>query len=301
MCQPIFTDYAFKPHLMKSKNLFYLLLLLVFGACSSQKAKKPASEDLIVATYNIRYNTPNDGENAWPNRKEQVKGLIRYHEFDLFGTQEGLIGQLNDLAEMQEFAFTGVGRDNGEQAGEHSAIFYKKSRFELLDSGDFWLSETPDEPSYGWEAKHRRICSWAKFNDRQTGKTFFVFNAHFDHQAVEARRQSGMLVVEKMKEVAGDAPILFLGDLNSTPDTEQIITIKSFLNDAYEVSEIQPYGPVGTFNSFDFLAPMDRRIDYIFVSDHFTVKKYGVLTDSYDQKYPSDHQPVVAKVVIDGQ
>lgn len=284
---------------MKSKILFNLFLLFVLGACSSPKADSLSSQELVVASFNVRYNTPNDGENAWPNRKEQVKALIRYHEFDLFGTQEGLIGQLNDLSEMEEYAFTGVGRDDGEQAGEHSAIFYNKSRFELLGSGDFWLSETPNEPSYGWEAKHRRICSWGKFSDKQTGKTFFVFNAHFDHQAVEARRQSGILVVEKMKEIARDAPILFLGDLNSTPDTEQIITIKSFLNDAYEVSEMPPYGPVGTFNSFDFLAPMERRIDYIFVSDHVSVKKYGVLTDSYDQKYPSDHQPVVAKVVID--
>jgi endonuclease/exonuclease/phosphatase family metal-dependent hydrolase len=284
---------------MNAKILFYLFLFLVLAACSSQKADPASTQDLIVASYNIRYNTPNDGENAWPERKEQVKGLIRYHEFDLFGTQEGLIGQLEDLGEMQEYAFTGVGRDDGQQAGEHSAIFYRTDRFELLDSGDFWLSETPDEPSYGWEAKHRRICSWAKFNDQLTGKTFFVFNAHFDHQAVEARRQSGILVVEKMKEIAGDAPILFLGDLNSTPDTEQIITIKTFLKDAYEVSEMPAYGPVGTFNSFDFHAPMERRIDYIFVSGHFSVQKYGVLTDSYDQKYPSDHQPVVAKVVID--
>ncbi len=283
---------------MNAKILFYLFLFFLFAACGSPKADNSSPQDIIVATYNIRYNTPNDGENAWPNRKEQVKALIRYHEFDLFGTQEGLIGQLNDLSEMSEYAFTGVGRDDGQQAGEHSAIFYKKSRFELLDSGEFWLSETPNEPSYGWEAKHRRICSWGKFNDQLTGKTFFVFNAHFDHQAVEARRQSGILVVEKMKAIAGDAPILFLGDLNSTPDTEQIVTIKSFLNDAYEVSEMPPYGPVGTFNSFDFLAPMDRRIDYIFVSDHFTVKRYGVLTDSYDEKYPSDHQPVVAKVVV---
>lgn len=284
---------------MNAKILFYLFLFTLLAACSSPKADNPSNQDLIVASYNIRYNTPNDGENAWPNRKEQVKALIRYHEFDLFGTQEGLIGQLNDLSEMQEYAFTGVGRDDGLQAGEHSAIFYRTSRFELLDSGDFWLSETPDEPSYGWEAKHRRICSWGKFNDQLTGKTFFVFNAHFDHQAVEARRQSGILMVEKMKEIAGDAPILFLGDLNSTPDTEQILTIKSFLNDAYEVSEMPPYGPVGTFNSFDFLAPMQKRIDYVFTSDHFSVEKYGVLTDSYDQKYPSDHQPVVAKVVID--
>jgi endonuclease/exonuclease/phosphatase family metal-dependent hydrolase len=256
------------------------------------------SQEIIFATYNIRYNNSNDGENAWPNRKEEVKALIRFHEFDIFGTQEGLIGQLNNLLEMNEYAFTGVGRDDGKTDGEHSAIFYKKERFELLDSGNFWLSETPEKPSYGWEARHRRICSWGKFKDRQTKKTFYVFNAHFDHQAVEARRQSGILMVQKMKEIAQNNPVVFMGDLNSTPDTEQIQTISSYLNDSYKVTELPPYGPKGTFNSFNFMAPMDKRIDYIFVSDNITIKKYGVLTDSYDHKYPSDHQPVMVKALI---
>ncbi|WP_430971729.1 endonuclease/exonuclease/phosphatase family protein [Sunxiuqinia rutila] len=287
---------------MKIKFLFSIFVMLAFAACNGKQTTSDTNQvetKLIVASYNLRYNTPNDGENAWPNRKEQVKGLIRYHEFDIFGTQEGLIGQLNDLLEMQEFAFTGVGRDDGKQAGEHSAIFYKKSRFELLDSGDFWLSETPEEPSYGWEAKHRRICSWGEFKDKLTAKTFFVFNAHFDHQAVEAQRQSGILVVEKMKEIAGDGTIIFMGDLNSTPETEQIQNISGYLNDTYAVTQMPPYGPVGTFNSFKFDAPMNNRIDYVFVSEDVNVMSYGVLTDSYDQKYPSDHQPVVAKVVLD--
>ncbi|MGQ7867916.1 endonuclease/exonuclease/phosphatase family protein [Sunxiuqinia sp. sy24] len=287
---------------MKIKFLFSIFVMLAFAACTGKQTTSNANQpdpELVIATFNLRYNNPNDGENAWPNRKEQVKALIRYHEFDIFGTQEGLIGQLNDLSEMSEFAFTGVGRDDGKQDGEHSAIFYKKSRFDLLGNGDFWLSETPDEPSYGWEAKHRRICSWGKFKDKLTAKTFFIFNAHFDHQAVEAQRQSGILVVEKMKEIAGDGPVVFMGDLNSTPETEQIQTISGFLNDSYKATKMPPYGPEGTFNSFNFNAPMDKRIDYVFVSKDVTVSSYGVLTDSYDQKYPSDHQPVVAKVVID--
>lgn len=287
---------------MNVKLFFSVFLLFVLAACeakSSSEETAQAQSNLIVASYNIRYNNPNDGENAWPKRKEQVKALIRYHEFDIFGTQEGLIEQLEDLSSMTEYAYVGVGRDDGNQQGEHSAIFYRKAKFELIDKGDFWLSETPAEPSYGWGAKHRRICSWAEFKDKASGKKIFVFNAHFDHQAKEAQRQSGTLVVEKMKAIAGGETVIFMGDLNSTPETEQIRTINGFLQDTREKSEMEPYGPVGTFNSFNFLAPMDNRIDYIFVSDDVEVASYGVLTDSYDQKYPSDHQPVVAKVKID--
>jgi endonuclease/exonuclease/phosphatase family metal-dependent hydrolase len=288
---------------MKFRLLFLFCSFFVFSFLRiegmSNTENQPHQNELIVATYNVRYNNPNDGENAWPNRKEQVKALIRFYEFDIFGTQEGLINQLTDLAEMEEYAFTGVGRDDGVTQGEHSAIFYKKERFQLLENGDFWLSETPEKPSYGWGAGHRRICSWGKFKDKTSGKTFFVFNAHFDHRAEEAQRQSGVLMVDKIKEIAGDNTVFCMGDFNSTPETEQIKTLNSLLDDSYAVSKMPPYGPVGTFNSFNFNAPMDRRIDYIFVSKAVTVLKYGVLTDSYEQKYPSDHQPVVVKAIIE--
>lgn len=284
---------------MKVKSILLILtvILSVLTGFGSIKLKN-GDKELIVASYNIRLNTPNDGVNAWPNRKEHVQALILYHEFDIFGTQEGFIGQLNDLLEMKEYAYTGAGRDDGKQQGEHSAIFYRKDRFRLLGNGDFWFSETPEKPSFGWEAKHRRICSWGKFEDKETGEIFFVFNSHFDHQATEARRQSGILLVDRIREIAGKETVFCMGDFNSTPETEQIQTIKSLLNDAYEVSNMKPYGPVGTFNSFNYNAPMDNRIDYVFVSKNVEVKKYGVLTDSYEQKFPSDHQPVVIEAVI---
>jgi endonuclease/exonuclease/phosphatase family metal-dependent hydrolase len=256
-------------------------------------------EPITVATYNLRYNNPGDGINAWPNRKENVKALIRFHEFDLFGTQEALRGQLNDVAELAGFAFVGVGRDDGREAGEHSAIFYKKDRFKVLQSGNFWLSETPDKPGKGWDATCcNRICSWAKFTDLKTKKAFYFFSVHFDHQGVEARRQSGKLMVSKIREIAKNEPVILVGDFNSTPDTEQIKTIQTLLNDAHEVTQTPPYGPEGIFNAFKFDAPMKDRIDYIFVSKPFAVLKYGVLTDAKEQRYPSDHQPVVVKVVL---
>lgn len=279
---------------MKNFIFLFVACFIFLPASYSQNNKS-----MIVASFNIRYDNPGDGINSWTNRKEHVKALIRFHDFDIFGTQEGLIGQLKGITELQQYALTGHGRDDGKEAGEHSAILYKKDRFKLLDSGDFWLSETPGKPTIGWDAQCcKRICSWGKFKDLQSRKEFYFFCVHFDHQGAEARRQSGMLMISKIKEIAKEIPVICVGDFNSTPETEQIATMQTLLQDAHKISDEPPYGPEGTTNGFKFDAPMKHRIDYIFVSKKINVLKYGVLTDSYDQKYPSDHQPIMSKIVI---
>jgi len=278
-----------------------IIMILCAGLlCMPTIAQK--KKELRVASYNLRYDNPSDGVNAWPNRKENVKALIRYHDFDIFGTQEALINQLKDLCEMPEYAYIGGGRDDGLTGGEHSAIFYKSDRFKLLDTGNFWLSETPDKPGKGWDATCcNRICSWAKFKDANTKKEFYVFNLHFDHQGVVARRESGKLMVQKIREIAGNTPVICTGDFNSTPETEQMQIMQTILKDAYIVTAMPPYGPAGTFNGFRFDAPLKDRIDYIFVSSYFSVSKYAALTDALEQRYPSDHLPVVADVEITGK
>jgi endonuclease/exonuclease/phosphatase family metal-dependent hydrolase len=273
------------------------MMICVCLLCLPATAQK--KKEIRVATYNLRYDNPGDGINAWPNRKENVKALIRFHDFDIFGTQEGLVNQLKDLCEIPGYTYFGAGRDDGLSGGEHSAIFYKTDRFKLLDAGNFWLSETPDKPGKGWDATCcNRICSWIKFKDANTKKVFFVFNVHFDHQGVVARKESGKLMMQKIKEISGDTPVIFTGDLNSTPDTEQVQTIQTIMSDSYMITALPPYGPVGTFNGFRFDAALKERIDYIFVSRHFSVSKYAVLTDALEQRYPSDHMPVVADVEI---
>ena len=267
--------------------------------CLSQFAFAQKTTPINIASYNIRYDNKGDGVNAWPNRKENVKGLIKFHDIEIFGVQEALIGQLKDISELTDFTYIGKGRDDGKEAGEHSAIFYKKDRFKLLKSGDFWLSETPDKPGKGWDATCcNRICSWGRFQDLTTKKEFYFFNVHFDHQGVEARRQSGLLMAKKIKEIAGNSSTILTGDFNSTPETEQIKTIQTILSDSREVTKQPAYGPEGTFNSFKFDAPMDKRIDYIFISKNIDVLKYGVLTDAKEQRYPSDHQPVLIQALI---
>ena len=278
---------------------FTCFIVALSCAFFMQFAFAQSSTSMNVASYNLRYNTKNDGVNAWPNRKEMVKALIQFHEFDLFGTQEGLRGQLDDIAELPDYAFLGAGRDDGKTAGEHSAIFYRKTRFTVLDSGNFWLSETPDIPGKGWDATCcNRICSWAKFTDKTTRKSFFFFSVHFDHQGVVARQESGKLMVQKIKQIAGNTPVILTGDFNSTPDTEQINAIQTLLSDTYQATKTPPYGPVGTFNSFKFDAPFNDRIDYVFVSKQFDVLKYGALTDANEQRYPSDHLPVVTRLML---
>lgn len=270
---------------------------MVWALAASAAPQSPAP--INVATYNLRLDVASDGPNAWPVRRDMVKALIRYHEFDIVGTQEGLPGQIDDLAQMEEFDHVGVGRDDGKNAGEHSAIFFRKSRFALLGKGDFWLSETPDRPSFGWDAKCcHRIVSWARLRDRSSARVLFVFSAHFDHEGELARRASADLVLRKIAEIARGEPAICVGDFNSTPDTVQIQAMSKAMGDAYRVSKAAPYGPAATFNGFHFDKAATERIDYIFVDRHFDVLKYAALSDSLEQRYPSDHFPVVARVVF---
>lgn len=284
-----------------SLRTYAFFLFVGIGAITSAIAQVNPSNNLTfnVATYNLRLNIAVDGANAWTYRKDAVRDLIRYHEFDVFGTQEGLSDQIADLALMSEYKHVGVGRDDGKQAGEFSAIFYRRDRFTLEGNGDFWLSQTPDKPSLGWDAVCcKRIASWAKLHDVRSGKLFFVFSVHFDHEGIVARRESAKLMLKKIAEIAGTNPVLCVGDFNSTPETEQILVMKSLLLDAYQTTLAPPYGPIGTFNDFKLNASMTERIDYIFTNREIAVLKYGVLSDSFNQRFPSDHHPVVARVEI---
>ena len=279
--------------MLRTLSCICLCLSSILGF-SAQKPK-----EIRMATYNLRYYNPGDGINNWENRRDDVNALICFYGFDIFGTQEGMLNQLKDVLRMDEYAYIGKGRDDGKEAGEFAAIFYRKDRFQLLQSGDFWLSQTPGKPSLGWDSSNNiRICSWGKFKDRNTKKVFFFFNVHFDHRGVEARKQSAHLMLKKIKEIAGDVPVVCTGDFNSTPETEQIQTMKTLLKDSREVSEQAPYGPTGTFNGFKHDSPSDEFIDYVFISDQIKVLKYGVLTDSKNQHFPSDHFPVLVESII---
>jgi len=258
------------------------------------------AQKIIIGTFNVRYDNPKDTGNLWVDRAPIVSNLIRFHDFDVLGTQEGLPNQVNDIAAaIPEYARYGKGRDDGKDAGEHSAIFYKKDRFTLLKSGDFWLSETPDKPGKGWDATCcNRICSWVYLEDKKTKKRFYTFNVHFDHQGVVARRESSKLILAKIKEIAGQAPVIFTGDLNGGRDSEwyQTLATSGLLTDVFTKVRF-PYANNSSMNGFR--TPRGRTvIDHIFMTKQFTASKWGILTDTYFGKYPSDHFPVLAVVEL---
>ena len=279
---------------MNCKSFLLLLLLIGFGTGIKAQA-------IRVASFNLRFDNPRDSGNLWKDRAPAVTGLIRFHDFDLFGTQEGLRHQLEDVQKaLPQYSFYGVGRDDGKEKGEHAAVFYKKDRFQLLKSGDFWLSETPEKPSMGWDGRCcHRIASWVYLKDKRSGKKFYAFNAHFDHEGVKAREESSKLILQRIKAIAGNEPVLLTGDLNGDHNSAWYATLSNsgMLKDTYrEVSH--PYAPTGTFQAFGTRLQTREIIDHIFVSKHFRVARWGVLTDSYYGKFPSDHFPVLADVQL---
>jgi endonuclease/exonuclease/phosphatase family metal-dependent hydrolase len=259
-----------------------------------------AQEPVELITYNIRMNTSGDGEHAWPYRKDDVAALFRFHRADVFCVQEALPEQMDDLAEyFPDFTYEGVGRDDGLRQGEFSAVFYNNERFKKLEGGTFWLSETPGECSFGWDAVCRRICSWVKLEDLETGAALYVFNTHFDHRGEVARRESARLILDKIELITkGDKAVVLCGDFNLPPTSEPVILIQERLQDAFQVSEQAPYGSVATYHGFTYDDPPRERIDYVFVSDDVKVLRYGGLTDSRDRAFFSDHLPVLVTLQL---
>lgn len=261
------------------------------------------SQEIVkLMTYNIKLDYPKEGENSWNNRKDWMVGQINFYAPDVFGIQEAMPNQMRYIdSAMTNYGFIGVGRDDGKDAGEYSAIFYNKTKLKIVKGSTFWLSETPDKVSMGWDAACNRVCTYALFEDLKTKKQFWVFNTHFDHVGVMARAKSTELILNKIKEITNyNLPVFLMGDFNLEPETENIQLIKSKLVDSKEVSVNKPFGPSGTFNNFEFDKPVTRRIDYIFISkNNIKVKKYAVLSDSKDLKYPSDHLPVYIEAQLD--
>jgi endonuclease/exonuclease/phosphatase family metal-dependent hydrolase len=280
-----------------------LTLALAILAATASWNSFTSAQPLQVMSWNIRYDNAGDGENRWRNRKDWVAEIILREKIDLAGFQEVLAGQYKDLQDrLPEMNAYGVGRDDGKSAGEMVPIFYRKSRFELLDQGTFWLSPTPDKPgSKGWDAALPRITCWLKLKDRETKETFFVLNAHFDHRGNEARRESAALIAKQIREQFAAHPVIFMGDLNSSSNSAAYKTLtsggdadKPALRDAYIHAKAKE-GPDSTWNNFQRIAP-GSRIDYLFASENIVFEQLRTLTDQRDGRFPSDHLPVVVKL-----
>lgn len=274
------------------KLLFTVAIILFFSNFSK-------AQTLKLMTYNIRLDIASDGDNAWSNRKDYFCSQLAFYEPDIFGIQEALPNQVIAIASaLPKYNYVGIGRD-GIGKGESSNIFYKKDRFELLQESTFWLSETPEVMSKGWDAALNRVCTYALLKDKKTKQIFWVFNTHFDHIGELARTNSIKLILSKIKTLnTKNYPVFFMGDFNSEPSEERIVNLKKEMLDTYDVSIEKPFGPTGTFNAFKHNEAVTKRIDYIFISknNNLKVMKFAILSDSKDLKYPSDHLPVYAEI-----
>ena len=282
--------------------LLLVLLLAATGCASTPPQTGYVPQAFRVMSFNIRYNNPNDGVHAWPHRKERVASTIRFNQADLVGVQEALKDQLDDLsALLPAYAWIGVGRDDGQEAGEYSAIFYKKDRFSPIDSGTFWLSKNPTVPgSKDWDAAITRIATWGHFKDTVTDTSLFHFNTHFDHRGQVAREKSAELLENRLARIAGDYPIVLTGDFNFPPDAVGYHTLTASLSDALLASDEPHHGPEATiYGGFEVTHEQGRRIDYIFVKNNLKVEQHATLSDNWQGAFASDHLAVLATLRID--
>lgn len=258
-----------------------------FGACAGPAAP------VEVMTFNIRYANANDGADAWERRTELVYGVIRRHDPGIVGLQEALAVQLDELrAAFPEYRFLGQGREGGRR-GEFSALMVRDERFEVVESGDFWLSPTPDEVgSRGWDAALPRMCTWAELRDRASGDAFLVMNTHFDHRGGEARREASRVILERRLRHPG-LPLVLTGDLNAGEDSPPLVELRADgLRDTFRDAHPDEV-TVGTFNGFDGDSD-GAKIDYVLVDEGWTTLSAAIVRDHEGGRYPSDHYPVTA-------
>lgn len=278
-----------------------VLLSIVVAACAHVTEERGGDGPRIRAmTYNIRLDLASDGANAWPKRAALVAALVQHEAPDVLGMQEVLKHQKAFLeTALPAYGFVGVARDDGLEQGEYSPLAWRKNRFELLDSGTFWLSPTPSTPSKGWDAAYPRIATWATLRDRRSGKRFVALNTHFDHMGEIARVQSATVIADwaKRRREAGKG-VIILGDFNATPASAAMTlllnTAQTGFRDTRTATSDEPYGPAGTFNGFRIDCDAAAPIDHILVSSDFRVLSYQVVTQHWGGRLPSDHYPVIA-------
>ncbi len=290
-----------------------LLAVASVFTSTNLRADEPV-DGLRVMSFNIRVANDGDGENKWDLRKETLVDVVKGDDPHLLGLQEATPVQMDYLNEtLTEYASIGVGRDDGKRKGEHMAIFYKKDAFDLLDSGTFWLSQTPDKPGVrGWDAECNRTVTWGKFRCKKTGKEFAYANTHFDHVGTIARKESSKLIMRKLNEIIGsDAPYFVTGDFNVTDKSEAYRVMTTGvddipgLKDANKVAKVRDIAQPRTFHNF-MRIPVERGniIDFVFVNGKCVVEKFEINADLHKdpktgkERPASDHNSIMATLTF---
>ena len=292
--------------------LFPALCALMFTAAYAAEPQS-IDMDVRVVTCNVRYMSANDGGNSWDFRKERLAAALKGLNADVIGTQEAVNGQKKFLnRRLKGYKVVGVGREDGKKKGEHSAIFYNKKRFKALDCGNFWLSETPDKPSLGWDAACIRIATWAFLEEKSTGKKFFFVNTHLDHVGITARHEGVSLLIRKAHEIGGGCPMVITGDFNIYNDSEEITRIKEMgLTHVYDIAaekktqkctwhgyEDMDQHVINASRSNGRDIPAPQIIDYILINEG-SCSYYEIMPPkAADGGYLSDHCPVFADITL---
>ena len=272
-----------------------LLLGLVLIIVSSSAL---AANTVSVMSYNIRCGScDKETLNAWDKRKYFVAHLIKTHNPDVIGLQEAELFQIEDLVEMLDYySWMGVGRDDGKDKGETTAILFRTARLSLQAQQTLWLSQTPLQPSRGWDATYRRTLSIAKLLDAQSKQPLYIFNTHLDNEGETARQEGAKLLLSEIAKIDAAAPLVVTGDFNVVASAASYGIITQVLADAEKISAAPAVGGGKTYNGFGESKEPDNKIDFVFVRKSMKVHSHLVDTTTYNNLYPSDHYPIVVNV-----
>ena len=272
-----------------------VLFALAFGLYA--EAENTPDGAFTLASFNIRCRVKSDEpDHGWAKRAPRCRTILREDRIDLCGLQEAALDQIRDLIRDTGYAYVGGGRDDFRKRGEFTCILYRKSRFAVLKSGTFGLSETPDKPGVrSWGSRCPRIATWGLFRDRKTGKEFFYYNTHLDHVSKLARENGVRLIVEHAKKHAAGKPVVLTGDFNTRPDTPPYRCAAELLADAKKVSQTPHAGPAHTYHNW---GAKKIEIDYVFVSPAFWVLSHRTEDRMFDGFYASDHFPVIVELEL---
>lgn len=272
--------------------------LLCMLPCISFAQDQDREYDLKVMSYNIRMGSAKDGTNSWEFRYPATALMLEDQKPDVFGVQEAFNYQIRFIEDnFEDYDCVGVGRDDGKQKGEFMSIFWNKKTVKMIKWGTFWLSETPEKPSMGWDAACKRTATWALMKDKKTGKQFYFVNTHLDHRGTEARKKGLELIVSRIAEINPKGyPMVLTGDFNVKPDNAALKDLDSKMQSARKIAPRTDNHP--TFNNWGKIKP-DMVIDYIYVSGFSACPEYHTVTEKYGTwKYVSDHYPITAKLIF---
>ena len=261
-------------------------------------AKKNEQKELKVMSYNIRMGIAKDGTNSWEFRCPATIAMLNAQKPDVFGVQEAFEFQIRFIEEYcRDYKSVGVGRDDGKKKGEYMSIFWNKKTVSLLKWGTFWLSETPDKPSKGWDAHCRRTATWALMKDKKTGKKFYFVNTHLDHKGKEAQKNGLKLIVDRIESINPQGyPMILTGDFNIKPNNPALVDLDARMLSARKIAA--DTDSHNTFNGWS-VKPTDSVIDYIYISGFSSCPQYKTVTEKYAERpFVSDHYPIFARVIF---